>query len=105
MILRGVIAVLLVAAPAAASTGRHPGKIDRALQVALDTPSEGSQRVLISGDVACLAGIRAGLQAHGDRVTDLGSADVLAAVIHKQDAHAVAAQACVRAVSSDAIVN
>jgi len=83
MIFRVVIALLMVAAPV--SAGQQPSsKADWALQKALATTAT-SHRVIISGDAACLAGIRAGLLAHGDVVTDLQSASVVTGLIHRQD--------------------
>jgi hypothetical protein len=88
---------------------RQPGnrsKLDINLRAALDAGRRDSQRVIIRTRAGERSAVRRALTTHGDRIiADHDSIDALTAVVHGDDLEALAAQAGVVSVSSDAVVH
>ena len=91
-----------------AAARRQPGirhKLDISLRAALDAGRRDSQRVIIRTRAGERPALRRTLTAHGDRIiADHNSIDAVTAVVHGDDLEALAAQAGVLSISTDAVV-
>jgi Subtilisin-like serine proteases len=94
-----------IAAPVLAGGPAHQGKVDRAIRASLKA-GDRTQRVIITLQPGCLAGMRKSLEQHGDVIgSEHALIDALSGEVHSKDVDKIAKFPCVKAVSSDAVVS
>jgi serine protease AprX len=98
-------ALLFLCVPTLRAEAQPPrAKVDRALRASLETGAH-SLNIIITVNAGCRQAVRAALLNHGHEIdADFTVIDAVAAEVHAADIAALAASACVRAISADADV-